>query len=490
MTCRKDVKMDNKVKISMHNKFQIEVVDGKTNEVKQKAQAYNIVCDNLWHYVIETTTAFATCIQYGSGSGTPSASDTSLFTRAGGVGVTHVSLNCDFTQKLITRVCKIVLGLNDAVGVTITEVGMAAGTGNGALSTHAMLQDMNGNPISIEKTNTDIINIYATIYCHWEIDDEHLSFHPSTAMQESLTGISNIFGSFTAGFGFCNFYGDASKTWTKTSAVLNTKKITYTSPRYNQSEANIAGGIEWILGSGNFTGIGIKKGTNSFSATTITNESVGTGDGETTAFKTKFSFPYNATVYVNGVAQTSSQVTVVKDTVYNNTNRAYIVALDNDATESDMQLQSRFMGFWGSETITFYNPLYATSGIASIYSGGNSSGSFNTYRAQIHGYVSNDLENWTDIGTAGPAIGATLNIPEQYRNYKYFKFDSSISGGYTTDQAIRTTKTNYNNIIFNTAPADGDVITISYTTDCIPKDSDHVLDATFTLEFGNYIPAS
>ena len=29
---------------------------------------------------------------------------------------------------------------------------------------HAMLKDMNGNQISIEKTDTDIINIYATVY--------------------------------------------------------------------------------------------------------------------------------------------------------------------------------------------------------------------------------------------------------------------------------------------------------------------------------------
>ena len=484
--------MDNKVKISMHNKFQIEVVDGKTNEVKQKAQAYNIVCDNLWHYVIETTTAFATCIQYGSGSGTPSASDTSLFTRAGGAGVSEVSLTCDYMNKLITRVCKIVLGLNDAVGVTITEVGMAAGTGNGSLATHAMLQDMNGNPISIEKTNTDIINIYATVYCHWEIGDEHMSFHPSTAMQQSLTGIGNIFGSFTAGFGFNNFYGDASKTWTKTSAVLNTKKITYTAPRYNQSEGNIIGGIEWILGSGSYAGVGIKKGTNSFGATTITNESVGTGDGETTTFRTKNSFPYNATVYVNGVAQTSAQVTVLKETVFNNQDRAYLVLLEDGATENDRRVKCDYIGFWGSGTYVFYNPFYQTNGIERFSSAGASSGSFNTYNAELHVYSSNNLDDWTDVGSASNR-SAQVNIPAEHQNDKYFKLVAVIGGGYgwyTSSQSIRSTKSDYDNIIFNTAPADGDVITISYTTDCIPKDSDHVLDATFTLEFGNYIPAS
>lgn len=484
----------NAIKCNIHNKFDIEVIDGKTGEVKEKAQAYNMVLDNLWHYIIETTTAFGTVIQYGSGTGTISASDTSLFNRVNGIGVSQDTLECDYMNKIITRRCHINLALTTSVGINITEVGLAAGTGNGTLTTHAMLQDMNGNPISIAKTEFDIINIYATIYCHWIIGDDDLSFHPSSDFQSSLTGGSNIFGSFTAGFGFSNFYVEAAKTWSKTSGTLATKTILYTVPRYSQSEGNVVGGAEWILGTGSYTGVGIKKCAKSWNAFNIINESVGTGDGTTTGFQTKFSFPYNATVYVNGVAQSSSQVEVRKEVVNNNSSRAYLIQIEDNSTESDRRVRCNAIGgSWGSGTYTFYNPFYQDYGITSFGSWGSSSGSQNTYSATLHVYSSNDLDgDWIDLGTVGPSRSVTLSIPAAHQNDKYFRLEASIGGGYgwyTSGQTITTGKPDFNNIIFNTPPADGDVITIDYTTDCIPKDSDHVLDATFTLEFGDYTPS-
>ena len=41
-------------------------------------------------------------------------------------------------------------------------------------------------------------------------------------------------------------------------------------------------------------------------------------------------------------------------------------------------------------------------------------------------------------------------------------------------------------IVFDTAPANGDVITIDYHTPYIAKDSDHVYDMTVTFQFGEY----
>ena len=68
-----------------------------------------------------------------------------------------------------------------AVGETITEVGIGYGSSSTSLATHAMLKDMNGNPISIEKTDTDIINIYATVFAHWstsQYDSGDVEFFP------------------------------------------------------------------------------------------------------------------------------------------------------------------------------------------------------------------------------------------------------------------------------------------------------------------------
>src|SRR5690606_31191910 len=47
---------------------------------------------------------------------------------------------------------------------TITEVGVAYGSSASNLVTHAMIKDAEGNPLSIDKTDIDVIEIYATIF--------------------------------------------------------------------------------------------------------------------------------------------------------------------------------------------------------------------------------------------------------------------------------------------------------------------------------------
>lgn len=463
----------NDVRCDIHNRFDFEIIDGKTGEVKRKARAYNVVTNNLWSYLITTNTAFATCIQYGSGSGTPSASDTSLFNRAGGVGVTEISQSVDYVNKLITRVCRIILGLNDAVGVTITEVGMGAGGGDGALTTHAMLQDMNGNPISISKTNTDIINIYATIYCHWSVSSEVI-LYPKSGFQNTLVGRSNVLGSLTMGFNddLCGYSN--SKTWSK-AADLSNKRITYTCPRLSASEGNM-NGIVYFMGTGNFDGIAIKKGTNAWNKFTITNESVGTGDGETTKFKTKFNYPYNATVYVNGVAQSNVEVKCMPIS-----NGIPEMPVDAGLSNAERIIYCPVQDRPRYEMVV-HNELLAQG--ASISEMG---GYTNTTWGYIAVYGSNDCVEWTSV--AGTDIARYNNgwavIPVESRNYKYYK---AVVSSYESNCNLIGLHIDWDgyNIIFANAPAVGDVITITYDTDCIPKDSDHVLDATFTLQFGEY----
>lgn len=468
----------NAIQCNIHNEFDIEVINSRTGEITEKAKAYNMVLTNLWHYIIETGTAFGTAIQYGSGTGTISVSDTSLFNRANGINVTQDSLTCDYVNRVITRRCHINLALSTSVGVNITEVGLAAGTGNGSLTTHAMLQDMNGNPISIAKTEFDIINIYATIYAHWSVphNDAHIVFYPKTALQQSLTGSSNIFGSFVAGGSYRLFRPIYSgKTWSKTSSSLANKTITYTLPRYSQSEGNSPKGIYYMLGYNNFDGVAISKGSDSWSAFTITNEAVGTGDGTTTEFTTKFNAPYNATVYVNGVAQTSADVTVLE----NHFLGQYFDVLSLDSTENNFIRIP--IGGTGNFSCILYNPEYATKGLTHIWWPGVTGGAGTSY---LNLSTSNNLDadDWITIKNGS----GDFNISSDKQNNKYFKMIGFIYPGY--EDFVFDFNNNTYNIIFNTPPAVGDVITIDYTTDCIPKDSDHVLDASITFKFGDYVP--
>lgn len=477
----------NAIKCNIHNKFDIEVIDGKTGEVKERAEAYNMVLDNLWHYIIETTTAFGTAIQYGSGTGTISASDTSLFNRANGISVTQDSLNCDYENKVIIRRCHINLALSTSVGVNITEVGLAAGTGNGTLTTHAMLQDMNGNPISIAKTEFDIINIYATIYCHWTITDPNIAFYPrNNNLLNSLTGGTNIFGSFTGGFGHSNCNIQETKTWSKTYYSTVTKTMTYTVGRYTQSEGNISGGLRWLLGSDNYNGIGLKKDTNTWSSFNIVNESVGTGDGTTTSFKTKFNEPYNAYVYINGVVQ-SSGVTVYKiESCENEASNSSTEIIADHSTDNNIIYAP--VGDWDlPATVIIYNANYANENVSQIAC--RRPGSY-SIGGTLTVYKSSDLITWTQI--LQTSVGSPsnrydyANIPTGEQNNKYYKIVWQVSNSGNL-HGVKTSNTY--NIVFDVPPADGDVITIDYTTDCIPKDSDHVLDATITFQFGDYIPS-
>ena len=65
------------------------------------------------------------------------------------------------------------------------------------LCTHALLQDMNGNNISIQKTNTDVINIYATVYLHfnqagdihiYDVSESNNPYQPANLLWRILAG--------------------------------------------------------------------------------------------------------------------------------------------------------------------------------------------------------------------------------------------------------------------------------------------------------------
>ena len=83
--------MNNEIKktlnASIHNRFDIEIIDSKTGEVKQKAKAFNTICNNLW---LKLGSYFGH-IHFGTGNGTPSQNDTTLFSFLGSKYVSSVS---------------------------------------------------------------------------------------------------------------------------------------------------------------------------------------------------------------------------------------------------------------------------------------------------------------------------------------------------------------------------------------------------------------
>ena len=51
-------KMEHVIEMSIHNRFDIEVIDAKTGKVKQTAQAFNCICNKLWDYLLQPKSYF------------------------------------------------------------------------------------------------------------------------------------------------------------------------------------------------------------------------------------------------------------------------------------------------------------------------------------------------------------------------------------------------------------------------------------------------
>ena len=173
--------MKAQANVNLHNRFDIEVRDAVTGELKQEAKAYNIVLNNMWTRLCGGSTYF-TSIQFGTGTGTLDPTRTTLFTFLGGKAAVDDTLVKAIPNSSWKR--KVVLAPEEFVGSTLSEVGVAYQTTTGGLVTHAMLEDSEGNPITITKTATDVITIYATVFVTFSTGstDLHFTHMPSKNM--------------------------------------------------------------------------------------------------------------------------------------------------------------------------------------------------------------------------------------------------------------------------------------------------------------------
>lgn len=319
----------------IHNRFDIEVVDTKTGMIRQRAQAQNVVCAGFYKGILATSTAdIASVIAFGNGSGTPTAADTALFAQLGyksRSSLTITQIN-DTTWSVQT---KITIAETENVGDTITEVGLATEKAV-RLMTHAMLKDQNGNTISIAKTATDIINIYATVFLHLGsmkgieiIGDTINDVDYKKSMVSTLCGmwVWELAQYYTYNSNLVTYIGTTGTSVDCSAFVLSKstdyKSATITIPRLAADTANFPGGVRVIciraLRYGNNAKYGFQfpLPASWYPGSNIVSEAIGTGDGSTTVFATDFIHATNATIYVNGVA--ASGVTVADaDNVTNN----------------------------------------------------------------------------------------------------------------------------------------------------------------------------
>lgn len=321
--------MNIELNCSLHNRFDIVVRDKKTEEVKVRAEAFNIITNYGWDRIINSAEGWR-FIQFGSGTATPLATDTALTTRIGGKAGTNIATDLSnlYTTGIIKKTFQIRLEASENVGATISEVGTSQNSATASVMTKALLKDQNGNPLAITKTALDIIDIYATIFAF--IPQAMRDGSQDVAVcQFELTAFANSLFAEAMPAGTLKAYPfklspassgamksavwrsdsnlapvgrqDSGLTPTLTRDVAN-KKITY-----SLASIPAVNNINGCNGIGTMeiaSGVYVKVPNSVITAPTIVKEVIATGDGVTKDFKCKYGGIVNdgnTKLYVNDV---------------------------------------------------------------------------------------------------------------------------------------------------------------------------------------------
>lgn len=557
---RPAVKAD--LQASIHNRFDIEVVDAKTGEIKNKAVGYNVICDQLWTKLLSTNWTYFQYIHYGSGSGTPSASDTSLFSFVGAKAIATTTsqpaeivkpiVTFDYENGIYSITHKTVLDTTDAVGVTITEVGVGYSSSANTLCTHAMLQDMNGNEISITKSDTDVLNIHATIYVRYDakgtggiricppmdmITGGYYTQYGTDGMFGWLSGSTTSYSTYQRKYPVYavlqnnmlplkSFMSGSTKylnypsTLTPTFDVEN-KRLILTAARFSNASNNTPGGYKYIglysctsdeSSWGTQIGLAwldilIEAGEgNMVSGSEIVGEAIGTGDGSTVDFKTSFPNAYDCTILVDGV-KASGVVVEDKNHILNEygyvrndfmrirpestpDNLIFYNGVDcSDYEEFIINDESERKSLW----IYFgrLNDSMPSPHYVYLYNKNYAEGISQLYIAS--GYVnSNPTVYVSNDMVEWTQVFSNTPIPEELQHCKFFKLGTAYSSNSGSCPHVRrfSRPSDFNpyNVHFSTPPASGAVITANYKTPVIAKDENHVFDLTVTIQLGEYNP--
>ena len=331
-----------------------------------------------------------------------------------------------------------------------------------------MLKDMNGNQISIVKTSTDIINIYSTVFVHWNaagISNTHCIFESTTdPFVQWLLGLSTsspmyyIYfynGNYTGPSMMKGNYGSTTRAEFAVSFNASSKTLTQTISRMAAADGNFTGGINSIK----CPPFAIPL-SNDY---TITGESIGTGNGSAKDFFTDFGVANAPTIYVDGAV--SGDVTVDIGAPTSTEFGQYFIKCDSTGMQHPYESAdfSNVYGFSSGETRYAYNPFYAI-GVKSFTWDG---GTFNIY-------ASDDFTTWNKVTPAA--------VETAYAHCKYWK--AVYSGAY--NYGLTVTSLASGNVHFASAPSNGTAITGTYTTNSIPKDINHVFDFSLTVQLGEH----
>ena len=524
--------------------YNLKLVDSQTGNVKRELDTHNTFCTNFWKPIIDywhrASGRFAFRIQVGNGTGTPTESDTALFSPLWMVDAEESYETPDHTTLRATAVAE--FPATESYVGTVTEIGiMHERSGyykTTDLITHALLQDAEGAPISIEKSDVDRLIVTVTLtftfsvsspWTIWPVADligrarlktgdtnaNHRPFaqlwqdmyfclgvQPEICLNYGYNKTSSGDSGGASGFYYPAALPDTCYDFVKGVLNQSTKKVTFANTRMTTDFGkNRPVYFNFVA----IPGYCYAKLPNAdiFPFYTIEDIRIGVGDGTTTDFLNPLNyFPKNGeTIYKNGTA-------LVRGTDYtidNCPNFDLLPELTDSENwtflsgihtkRSNYQLFQRFLkyhnSFYQGENEDHYtgflknNPLIIDMGTAhqvntlhlpKWFGGG-------TYTL----FCSDDKETWTELATVQHNYNTDNLVEISSSLARYWKIETSI-GGWSEYSTSNRSDVLANELFlgyvgdkyihFTTPPTNGDVLTMKVTMDRPFKNGNFVIDCS------------
>lgn len=543
--------MNAELNLSFNNSYLVELIDSITGDTKQSGVFHNLVTDNIGAYLVgaisnateENATGRSRItveVAVGSGTDTPQQSDTALKSKlwSADANLQNFAWVDDYTAKVEAVVT--FPATASYVG-SISEVGVYGGQyyksaytttiDSRMLVTKSLLTDSEGQPISFNKTDLDILKITVTIQLSLSSATQDFKLlKKNSFIRLLLTGAwssNNLFAETYGRLNLCRFHNTV-ETYNGQSVVTldqpveatvkgyrsgRSGRLTYPAARLSATAVTSERYYKAIA----IPGLGYWKLPNEdiFPTYEIKNISVGTGDGTTTQFLSPLCYfkKDSDKVYKNGV-----QLTRGVDYTLNSQGNSKCLqeinefALPNKVTTAATSVTTlKWAPLFVPSTVNYSpsgtqwfssaNPLYLeydepVTLNCFVSSGGwryiNGTNGYGNLPAGSVFYLdsSDDGVTYTEVAQASISEqNGGFDVEFTNTTAKYWRIRTSYSG--TIAMVIPSSgdnnyiALNYKDpyITFAEAPADGDIITMDVGMDIIMKNSNFVVDVGAVLNF-------
>lgn len=563
--------MQTSINLKFNNTYDVKLINSTNGEIKQSGSFHNIVTKNLMQMLMgghstdlqpfsESSTSWVLYnilggLAVGSGTNEPSFTDTSLQSKLWDAGASSTSrewLN-DYTVRCTGKYS---FPATDYYVGTISEAGLCPNyqeyyNGNyntrfdpNCLMTHSLFTDSEGQVISFNKTDLDILEISVTVEISMTSSSENFILYKKPYLLAVIAGVVTFYSSYRSfgemgGIDLRRYRYDLENLTTSLSAEQAvasyssnyTANITYdgstaqiTVPQVRMGTGTITEERYYKAVALPFLGYWKLPNENVLPAYTISGLQVGVGDGATTTFENPLNYfkAGSDKVYKNGV----QLVNGVDYTLSNICNKDYLTELSDfnypikvtsslmgsellnnikgqpkslirpsiapykNASQFDINTECCAFNYDNpilieyEEAVTL-NYLKAYSLITVNLNNGDTNSLYGNYTLYVD--ASQDGEVYDNLGSY-TANSGTFTFDFTETTAKYWRIRTSYNESnraliaYDQDSYL-TLGARKPNIVFTEAPAADDVITMDVEMDVIMKNSNFVLDIGCSITF-------